>query len=371
MKLRQKSYLLTVLLIAAVLFASTFALLLINIRTTFDSIKARALGEEKAFALSVDALFENMPAEDRPKYARGYASYDSGGATFAIGSKDTTWVASEQIPPQTPPGRMQRFTRDGRTVLAITDTLSDGVWLRFGLDITDVVSRTERRSVGMVLICTLLTGGIAAALYLILDRVNRPIERLAHELRTPLTVIRGYGELLERAKITPEQQHTAASYIVSESERLGEISQKLLSFADARKNVFRPERIRLSELAAHLCQTYPTLKTELAWDELTADRALMLSLLGNLIGNAVKASAPDHPVWMKAAPGKIEVIDAGTGMTPEQLRYVNDPSHAKNPSIRSGLGVPLCHEIAALHGATLSYTSKPSEGTTATVRFHL
>ena len=85
MKLRQKSYLLTVLLIAAVLFASTFAMLLINIRTTFDSIKARALGEEKAFALSVDALFENMPAEDRPKYARGYASYDSGGATFAIG----------------------------------------------------------------------------------------------------------------------------------------------------------------------------------------------------------------------------------------------------------------------------------------------
>ena len=56
-------------------------------------------------------------------------------------------------------------------------------------------------------------------------------------------------------------------------------------------------------------------------------------------------------------------------MTEEQLHYVNDPARAKNPSIRSGLGVPLCHEIAALHGATLTYASKTGEGTTATVHF--
>ena len=174
---------------------------------------------------------------------------------------------------------------------------------------------------------------------------------------------------MERAKLTPEQQHLAASYIVSESERLGEISQKLLTMADARKNVFRPERVKLAELAAHLKATYPTLETEIGWDALTADRALLLSMLGNLIGNAVKASAPGAPVKLRATPGVIEIVDTGEGMTPEQLKYVNDPSHAKNPSVRSGLGVPLCHEIAALHGAKLSFTSEPQKGTTATVRF--
>ncbi len=369
MKLRQKSYVLTVALVAAVLFVSTFVLVLQNLRATFSAIESRAIGEEKALALSVDGMLAQTPEQNRAAYVRGFALYDSNGATFALGRGEKTWVSIEPVPPEVEPGRVHRITQNGRTVLAMADTLSDGVWLRFGLDVTDELDRTVRQAIGSVLVCTLLTAGIAAALYFMLERVNQPVERLAHELRTPLTVIRGYGELLERAKLTPEQQHTAASYIVSESERLGEISQKLLTLADARKNVFQPERVKLNDLAAHLKQTYPTLETEIGWDTMTADRALILSMLGNLIGNAVKASDPGAPVRMRATPGVIEIIDHGSGMTPEQLRYVNDPSHAKNPSIRSGLGVPLCHEIAALHSATLRFTSKEGEGTTATVRF--
>lgn len=369
MKLRQKNYLLTVLPVAAVLFISMFCLLLPNLRAAFRSTEERALGEEKALAHAIDGMLENMPAEERKMYTRGFAAYDSGGASFAIGLGNATWAASETVPPSVEPGTIRWIRQDGRIVLAIADTLSDGVWLRYGLDVTDVARRAERQAIGSILICTWLTGGICLALYVILDRVNRPVERLAHELRTPLTVIRGYGELLECAKLTPEQQHQAASYIVSESERLGEISQKLLTLADARKNVFRPERLKLSELAEHLQKTYPTLRTEIAWETLTGDRTLLLSMLGNLIGNAVKASAPDDPVLMRAEPGTIEIVDEGAGMSEEQLRYVNDPSHAKNPSIRSGLGVPLCHEIAALHHATLHFASKAGEGTTATVRF--
>ncbi len=369
MKLRQKSYLLTILLFTAVLFSSTFFLVIPNIRTMIAAIEARALGEEKSLAMAIDGLFENTPKQDRKKYARGFALYDSGGATFELGGETETWIATEPVPPETEPGRMRWITQDGRTVLTISDTLSDGVWLRYGLDVTESMRKLHWQAIGSLLICTVLTGGIAVALYVMLERINRPIERLAHELRTPLTVIHGYGELLECAKLTPEQQHTAASYIVSESEQLSEISQKLLTLADTRKNVFRPERLSLPEIAAHLKQTYPTLETEIEWDSLTADRALMLSLLGNLIGNAVKASEPGSPVLMKAAPGMIEIIDRGSGMTEEQLHYVNNPSYAKNPSIRSGLGVPLCHEIAALHNATLSFCSEPGSGTTATVHF--
>ena len=369
MKLRQKSYLWTVLLVALVLFVSMLCLLIPNIRMTIESVESRALGEEKALALAVDGLFEKISDEARKKYARGYAVYDSGGATFVLGKGQETWVATEPIPPKTEAGKVRWITRDGRTILTIADTLSDGVWLRYGLDTTEIIARLRLQSIGAVILCTLLTGGIAAALYVMQERINRPIERLAHELRTPLTVIRGYGELLERTKLSPEQQHQAVSYIVSESERLSDISQKLLTLADTRRNVFRPERLNLAELAAHLQKTYPTLETDIRWEWLTADRTLLLSLLGNLIGNAVKASAPGAPVRMTAFPGTIVITDTGSGMTEEQLRYVNDPAHARNPSIRSGLGVPLCHEIAALHNAVLSYSSKAGEGTTATVSF--
>ena len=50
MKLRQKSYVLTVALVAAVLFVSTFVLVLQNLRATFCTIESRAIGEEKALA---------------------------------------------------------------------------------------------------------------------------------------------------------------------------------------------------------------------------------------------------------------------------------------------------------------------------------
>ena len=369
MKLREKSYLLSVLLMTGVLYVCAFFLVLPSIRATLSATEARAFGEEKALALSIDWLIEQIPAEERAKYVRVFSAYDSGEAVFAVGKGDRTWVATDPAPETVEPGKTAWIRRGGRVYLTVSDTLSDGVWLRYGLDATEDVSRMKRQAIGSVLLCTVFASGIAVALYVMLDRINRPIERLAHELRTPLTVIHGYGELLERAKLTPEQQHTAASYIVSESKRLGEISQKLLTIADARKNVFHPERVKLSELADHLKQTYPTLCCEIEWDSLTGDRALLLSMLGNLIGNAVKASAPGAPVRMRAKPGVIEIVDEGSGMTAEQLRYVNDPSHAKNPSVRSGLGVPLCREIAALHGASLSFSSQEGKGTTATVLF--
>lgn len=368
MKLRQKSYLLSTLLVTGALFLCASILLLPSIRATVRSVEARAFGEEKALAVALDSLLTSTVPEDRERNARMFSAYDSD-ALFAVGSGSAVWYATDPQPSETEPGKTAWIARGGRTYLSISDMLSNGVFLRYELDVTDEVRRIARQATGSILLCTLITGAIAVALYVVLERVNRPVERLAHELRTPLTVIRGYGELLERAKLTPEQQHRAASYIVTESERLGEISQKLLTLADARKNVFRPEHIRLSELAAHLSTTYPTLETDIAWESLTADRALLLSLLGNLIGNAVKASAPGAPVTMRATPGVIEIVDAGSGMTAEQLRYVNDPAHAKNPNARSGLGIPLCHEIAALHQATLHFTSEPGKGTTATVTF--
>lgn len=369
MKLRQKNYLLSALFVAAVLELCMLMLTLPNVVSTFRELKARAVNEEKALALAIDGLFEKTEPESWASNVRGFAQYRSGGSSFAVGVDNETWVSTEPVPIALSPGQMVWTVRDGRYAISLADTLSDGVWLRFRLDATDAIHRLERQTLGAIAVSTALCFGIAAVLYGMSVRLNRPIDRLAHELRTPLTVIRGYGELLERAKLTPEQQHNAASYIVSESQRLGEISQKLLTMSDARENAYLPERLDLWALAEHLKRTYPTLETSIEWDTVTGDRALMLSMLGNLIGNAVKASPQGAPVQLIAQTGEIRIVDHGKGMTSEQLAYVNDPTRAKNPSIRSGLGVPLCHEIAALHRATLRFTSKEGEGTTATVRF--
>ena len=131
MKLRQKSYLFTVLLIALVLYASTLFLLLPNTLSTIDSIRSRALSEEKALALAIDGLFESIPKEERAKYVRGFAMFANEGSSFAVGDGSSLWIATESVPVETEPGRLCWITENGRTVLTVTDTLSDGVWLRF------------------------------------------------------------------------------------------------------------------------------------------------------------------------------------------------------------------------------------------------
>ena len=128
----------------------------------------------------------------------------------------------------------------------------------------------------------------------------------------------------------------------------GEISQKLLTMADARKNVFRPERVKLTELAAHLRATYPTLETEIEWDALTADRALLLSMLGNLIGNAVKAAAPGAPVKMRATPDLIEIVDTGAGMTESTQNVAGITIRSVGSMTTGGVGAG---GVNALHDA--------------------
>ena len=369
MKLRQKNYLISTLFVAAVLDICMLFLTLPNIFTTFSTLKTHAIGEEKALALAIDELFEKTDAEKRQTVLRGFALFGDGDTSFSVGIGDEQWIGTEPAPAALEPGQIVWTSENGRYALSLADRLSDGSWLRFRVDVTDAIRRLQRQTYGAILLCTALCFAVAAALYGMSVRINSPIDRLAHELRTPLTVIRGYAELLERAKLTPEQQHSAASYIVTESQRLGDISQKLLTMSDARDRAYSPERLDLRELTDHLKQTYPTLETTIEWEKITADRALMLSMLGNLIGNAVKASPPDAPVQLIAKPQEITVVDHGKGMNAEQLAYVNDPSRAKNPSIRSGLGVPLCHEIASLHHAMLKFTSEEGKGTTATVRF--
>ena len=65
MKLRQKSYLLSTLLVTGALFLCASILLLPSIRATVRSVEARAFGEEKALAMALDSLLTSTVPEDR------------------------------------------------------------------------------------------------------------------------------------------------------------------------------------------------------------------------------------------------------------------------------------------------------------------
>ena len=390
MKLWQKNYLVTALLFTAVLFLCAAALAAPIVQMTMLGARDEALLGEKAFANVLDTMVfaEPEPAAAENRFSRNKAvrgepseadnadmaaallrelstHYAARGTYLQVERDGQTLINSLPDEAAADPGTLQWRLIDGAVYVAVGDALPNGVTLTYMRDVTERVKTAVRQGLGAVGVCLALCCLVNIALYYTMLQINKPLSRLSHELRTPLTVIRGYGELLQKAVLTEEQRHNAASYIVSECDRLKDITQKLLTLNE--RTVIDKTRIPLAALRERLSMTWPDVRVEINGDAITGDYSLLLSLLDNLIGNAEKAGGE---VTVSLSPEGIIVRDTGRGMDAALLSYVNDPQRAERPAgIRSGLGVPLCHEIAGLHGGRLTYTSTEGKGTEA--RFEL
>ena len=93
----------------------------------------------------------------------------------------------------------------------------------------------------------------------------------------------------------------------------------------------------------------------------------------NLIHNALDASPPGERVCLAvrrdAAQVCFDVTDQGTGMDADELAKIGEPFYTTKVEGRgTGLGLFLTKNVVAQLGGTLTFTSAPGRGTTATLR---
>jgi signal transduction histidine kinase len=99
---------------------------------------------------------------------------------------------------------------------------------------------------------------------------------------------------------------------------------------------------------------------------------MAISLLNNALDAAAQAPTPS-PVrlrsWRTGDTVKIEVTDAGPGMSPETEARAFEPFYTtKPPGAGTGLGLSLAYDIVTVgHGGTIDLRTTPGEGTTVTV----
>ena len=214
------------------------------------------------------------------------------------------------------------------------------------------------------------------------DRKQMLVDNMAHELRTPLTSIHGYAEYIEKANTTEERRLIAAKYIMSESERLGKISELLLDGAFIRENAIEMTWVELPALLADvaeklqpkaehgeveiLCNTSPAT----VW----GNETLLSMLFYNLTENAIKACPPGGKVKLSCEGTQATVEDNGKGMTAEQLLHITEPFYRTDRSRSraeggAGLGLALCKQIIRTHGAEMKFESEMGVGTKIFVNF--
>ncbi len=109
---------------------------------------------------------------------------------------------------------------------------------------------------------------------------------------------------------------------------------------------------------------------------LLADTVLLQRLLGNLVNNALDASAPGQVVTLRctgAGPGRVrfEIADDGGGIPPENLARIFEPYFTTKQfgdDVRGfGLGLTICEKIVSLHQGTILVRSEPGHGTSVIV----
>lgn len=215
------------------------------------------------------------------------------------------------------------------------------------------------------------------------ERRRQMLGSFAHEMKTPMTSIMGYADSLLHVNLTEEQKERALRYIYGECGRLGRVNGKLMSLIGLYDNdsicmeVTSMQEVFETVAAleeSNLRKKNLTLDISCQMETCFMDKDLMISLLVNLIDNAVKASREKDCISITAQGNTIQVCDHGCGIPAEEIPrvteafYMVDRARSRKTG-GNGLGLALCSRIAKLHGADLCIESRLGEGTKVAVVF--
>ncbi|HLP20542.1 MAG TPA: ATP-binding protein [Chitinophagales bacterium] len=214
------------------------------------------------------------------------------------------------------------------------------------------------------------------------------VSNASHELGTPLTTIIGEADVALLKDRQPEEYQQALKKILSQAERLDQITKSLLFLARTGYSDKKPafELLRTDELIWEVKQTLDRLNpaNQVAIDsslfpddpyklKVMGNRQLLHLALANILSNACKYSH-NKPVTVSIAAGNNQVIvvvkDVGVGIPQEDIQFIYDPFfRASNTRLFEGygIGLPLARNIIRLHHGTLQVTSVANGGTTVQI----
>jgi two-component system phosphate regulon sensor histidine kinase PhoR len=208
---------------------------------------------------------------------------------------------------------------------------------------------------------------------------------LGHELRTPLNGIMGFTSILEdgaAGQLSADQLALLGKIQASADRMLGVVSDLLdMSRIQTGKLVLDPRALDFAEVArlvvagreAAAAAKGVALRAELpeGLPPLVADEQRLAQILDNLVGNAIKFTAPGGQVRLRACVEgdalRGEVQDDGIGIKPEAIPALFHPfSQVDGSATRAagglGLGLAIVRSLVAAHGGTVGVESTPGRG---------
>ena len=209
---------------------------------------------------------------------------------------------------------------------------------------------------------------------------NDFINNFSHEFKTPIVSIRGFARQLQNPNLTDSEREEYISIIISESERLTNMSGNILLLTKLENQKIVSEKTSFS-LDEQIRRCILLLEKE--WDKkniefnldglceakYTFNEEMLSHVWINLLSNAIKFS-PDGGVIkidLDVCDGKIvcAITDNGMGMNNETISrifekfYQGDKSHSSNGN---GIGLNIVSRIVTLAHGEVKVSSTEGEG---------
>ncbi|MFW5452035.1 ATP-binding protein [Thioalkalivibrio sulfidiphilus] len=214
---------------------------------------------------------------------------------------------------------------------------------------------------------------------------SRFLATMSHEIRTPLTAITGFAELLLDPRTRVRQREEAIRTILRNGNHLQQVVNEILDFSKLETNKLHLDLMEVRPL--ELIEEVASVLRMQARDKglalevkhrfplpavIHTDPVRLKQILFNLGNNAVKFTEQGMiRIVVSADPTqqrmRIDVMDTGIGLNPEQLARLFNPFTQADASITrrfggTGLGLYLSRELARMLGGDIQVESVPRHG---------
>ncbi len=206
-----------------------------------------------------------------------------------------------------------------------------------------------------------------------LAQLGQMVATIIHEINTPLTVMSFYAQSLEHeaAESPPDvaKVQLQAGHISRLSLKMAKMMRSMKFYMAPRVN----REFEMATLSSIFKEAMGLCEEKLRQENVTISAAIPESLslecrpiqlcqvLTNLLINSVEAIRllPERWIHVEAREEKqkviIQVTDSGLGIPPEIARLIMLPFFTTRENEGTGLGLPLCCELADQHHGSLRY----------------
>lgn len=230
----------------------------------------------------------------------------------------------------------------------------------------------------------------------LLDRLEDTILRerqftadASHELRTPISVIKGTLEVLIRKERNPEQYKEKIKYVISETDRMANLVENLLSLARFESGFIEPMigEINLENIIQNVIVRFDKVIKEKQIGieykinnsvKIEADASMIEIIVENLISNSIKYSNNESSVIIQLYNDRTKnvfsITNFGHVISSEHINNVFNRFYRTDENRGSsiegkGLGLAIVKRLVELQGFNISVDSSKIHGTTFRVEF--